>query len=97
MVDLGFNSIDTAPTYKNEDKVGDALRANSKSEDIFLIAKVPKKATRKQEVLDEFQKTLDQLQKSSVDLLLLHWPSDVIAENTLAEVWACMEELVKDF
>lgn len=96
MVETGFRSIDTAPTYKNEDKVGIALRANSTNDEIFVIAKVPKKATTAIEVRDEFQKTLDQLQKSSVDLLLLHWPSDVIAQNTLSEVWACMEELVKE-
>ena len=96
MVDVGFRSIDTAPTYKNEDKVGEALRANSNGNEIFVIAKVPKRATTANEVRDEFQKTLDQLRKSSVDLLLLHWPSDVIAQNTLSEVWACMEELVKE-
>ena len=96
MVNLGFRSIDTAPTYKNEDKVGDALQGSSRSIDIFVIAKIPKKATTTQEVRIEFQKTCDQLKKSSVDLLLLHWPSDVIAQNTLPEVWACMEELVKE-
>ncbi len=96
MVGLGFRSIDTAPTYKNEDKIGEVLQASSKIDDIFLIAKVPKKATTAEEVRVEFDKTLEQLKKRSVDLLLLHWPSDVIAQNTLPEVWTCMEGLVKE-
>ena len=96
MVDLGFHSIDTAPTYKNEDKIGEALQAMGKSDDIYIIAKVPKKAATAEEVRTEFAKTLEELQKPSVDLLLLHWPSDVIAQNTLPKVWTCMEGLVKE-
>ena len=98
MVDLGFSSIDTAPTYKNEDKIGDALQASSSrsNNDVFIIAKIPKRATTAEQVREEFEKTLEQLNRKSVDLLLLHWPSDVIAQNTLGEVWACMEMLVKE-
>jgi DNA 3'-phosphatase len=97
MVALGFRSIDTAPTYKNEDKIGDALQASSsKSNNIFIIAKIPKRATTTEQVRVEFEKTLEQLNRTSVDLLLLHWPSDVIAQNTLREVWACMEILLKE-
>ncbi len=96
MVDLGFHSIDTAPTYKNEDKIGEVLQTIDKSDSVFIIAKVPKKATTAEEVQTEFARTLQELKKPFVDLLLLHWPSDVIAQNTLPEVWNCMEELVKE-
>jgi DNA 3'-phosphatase len=94
MVDLGFRSIDTAPTYKNEDKIGDALQASNN--DVFIIAKIPKRASTAEQVREEFEETLKQLNRKSVDLLLLHWPSDVIAQNTLREVWAFMETLVKE-
>jgi len=100
MLALGFCSIDTAPTYKNEDKVGEALKNSSNSsrgdDGIFLIAKVPKRATDAEQVREEFEKTLKELDRDSVDLLLLHWPSDVIARNTLQQVWACMEGFVRE-
>ncbi|VEU37297.1 unnamed protein product [Pseudo-nitzschia multistriata] len=96
MLASGFRSIDTAPTYKNEDKVGEALRGSGLSDDVFVIAKVPKRATDAEQVREEFEKTLRELDRGSVDLLLLHWPSDVIAQNTLGEVWGCMEGFVRD-
>jgi DNA 3'-phosphatase len=94
MLNAGFQSIDTAPTYKNEDKVGEALQA--KRNDTFVMAKIPKRAATADEVGEELDATLDKLQTKSVDLLLLHWPSDVIVGNTLKEVWQSMEQCVKD-
>ena len=97
MITDGFHSLDTAPTYKNEDKIGEALNNISKScVDIFIIAKVPKRACDSDQVQEEFENTLKNLNRTCVDLLLLHWPSDVIAQNTLKEVWNCMESFVKD-
>lgn len=98
----GFTSIDTAPTYKNEDKIGEALqRIDDKSKgsgesDVFIIAKVPKRATNADQVKEEFLKTLKNLSRDQVGLLLLHWPSDVIVFKKLREVWECMESFVKD-
>eukprot|EP00536_Pseudo-nitzschia_multiseries_P000270 jgi/Psemu1/178478/e_gw1.4.329.1 len=105
MLSLGFRSVDTAPTYNNEDKVGEALNNSSSSRgsgsrsgsgNVFVIAKVPKRATDAEQVREEFEKTRTALNRGSVDLLLLHWPSDVMAGKTLPEVWKCMEELVRE-
>jgi diketogulonate reductase-like aldo/keto reductase len=90
----GVCAIDTAPTYKNEDRVGDAL-AEMES-DIFCIAKVPKAATKPEDVRSHLEVTLEKLQRSQVDLLLLHWPCDVIAGGTLAAVWKEMEACFKE-
>ena len=98
-----FRSIDTAPTYKNEDKIGEVLNnidikttTTGDCDDIFIIAKVPKRATDALQVREEFHKTLQNLNRNHVDLLLLHWPNDVIALNTLKEVWECMESFVQN-
>jgi len=95
-----FRSIDTAPTYKNEDKIGEALNnidiSSSDYDDVFIIAKVPKRATDSDLCREEFEKTLKNLNRKYVDLLLLHWPSDVIAQNTLIDVWECMESFIKN-
>ena len=95
MISAGFKSIDTAPTYNNEDKVGEVLKG-IENDDIFIIAKVPKRATNSDQVIEEFEKTLANLNRTSVDLLLLHWPCDVIVMNTLEKVWKTMESFVKD-
>ena len=102
MIDAGFRAIDTAPTYNNEDKVGEALQeVLSKGEEIdsnpvYIVAKVPKRAATAEEVRSELETTLQKLKCDSADILLLHWPSDVMVGNTLNEVWQCMEEFVKD-
>lgn len=87
----GFTAVDTAPTYKNEDKVGEAIK-----EDTFCIIKVPKRATSRDQVVKEFEDSLSSLKRKHADLLLLHWPSDVIAANTIKQVWETMENLKKD-
>ena len=94
MLSAGFCSFDTAPTYKNEDKVGEAL-GSTKDEDLFVIAKIPKRASTPDQVRSELEATLSKLQRDYVDLLLLHWPSDVILGKSLADVWQCMEECFK--
>ena len=87
-LELGFVAVDTAPTYKNEAKL--TLR-----EDTFVTIKVPKRATTAVQVREELQTSLSNMQRKCADLLLLHWPSDVLAAETLAEVWREMEDSVE--
>ena len=90
-LNMGFEAIDTAPTYENEDKVGEAMKENT-----FCIVKVPKRATSPEQVQEELEDSLSKLKCRRADLLLLHWPCDVIAAETLKEVWQEMEKLHKD-
>lgn len=90
-VELGIAAFDTAPTYNNEDKVGLGLWPSS-----FRIVKVPKRATTAQQMRQELTDSLSKLQTNLADLLLLHWPSDVVAAGTLKEVWQAMEQCVKE-
>lgn len=94
VLEVGFPAVDTAPTYNNEDKVGESQYFGRYP--CKVIAKVPKRAVQPDEVRSELAQTLKKLQKGSVSLLLLHWPSDVIAADTLKEVWKTMEELYKE-
>eukprot|EP00977_Amphora_coffeiformis_P019599 scaffold7349_cov173-Amphora_coffeaeformis.AAC.80 len=86
---VGLRGVDTAPTYKNEDKVGDVL-----SKDTFVVVKVPKRATAAEEVHKELQTSLQNLQRTQADLLLLHWPS--LPPDSLKEIWQAMENAVKE-
>lgn len=97
---LGFRGVDTAPTYNNETEIGEALalvgvdNSNEQNRSSFCTVKVPKRATSKEQVLSELNTSLQKLEISKADLLLLHWPSDVISMNTLEEVWKAMEQCV---
>ncbi|CAJ1960046.1 unnamed protein product [Cylindrotheca closterium] len=94
MIDSGFGCIDTAPTYRNEEEIGKAL-SFSKS-DTLCIVKIPKAATTTEKVRLSLDSTLGKLQLKQADLLLLHWPCDVMAAGTLSAVWKEMESYLND-
>mmetsp|Transcript_31941 Transcript_31941/g.37231 ORF Transcript_31941/g.37231 Transcript_31941/m.37231 type:complete len:781 (-) Transcript_31941:169-2511(-) len=91
-LELGFDGIDTAPTYNNEEQVGVGMNNVT----TFCITKIPKRATTRKQVQTEITNTLTKMKHSKINLLLLHWPSDIITSDTLKEVWSTLEEYVKD-
>lgn len=92
--ELGWRAIDTAPTYNNEEQIGKALAKDAG--DVFVIAKVPKRATQPEQVRDELEASLRKMRVKKAALLLLHWPCDVIEAGTLKTVWQAMEQCVAD-
>ena len=92
---LGWQGIDTAPTYKNETEIGTSLGTDDKgTKDVFVTIKVPKRATTAEQVRDEFEASLAKLSLDKADLLLLHWPC--VSDVQLQTVWNGMETLVGD-
>ena len=90
-ISAGVGAVDTAPTYDNEADLSTNLRT-----DTFVIIKVPKYAIQPSHVRQELSDSLFNLQRDKADLLLLHWPSDVILADTLKLVWQEMETLVQE-
>jgi len=69
----GYRLIDTANAYVNEKAVGRAVkRSGLKREDIFLVTKLWPTVYEDENAID---KTLERLDTSYIDLLLLHQPS----------------------
>ena len=96
-VSHGFRALDTAPTYKNEDKIGEVLASsNTLGEQLFCIVKIPKSVTHPEQVRLALESSLQNLRRNQADLLLLHWPSDVMASDTLTAVWSEMETCYKN-
>jgi diketogulonate reductase-like aldo/keto reductase len=89
-IQLGVSSVDTAPTYSNENEVGAALEH---SHDVKITVKVPKRAISPEQARKEVMQSLSLLQRSRVDIILLHWPCDVIEAGTLATVWKELEKM----
>lgn len=88
----GFNHIDTANDYGNQDGVGKALAGVDRSS-FFLTTKVPpaNSATTKKNL----QADLDQLGLDFVDLMLVHYPPMFNNCGAMQDQWKAMEEFYK--
>jgi len=90
---LGVTSVDTAPTYGNEKEVGGALKAYPNA---IVTIKIPKRATTAEQARNEVMQSLSVMQRSRVDIILLHWPCDFIEAGTLSTVWKELEAMNKE-
>src|SRR5262252_5247871 len=72
---LGYRHVDTAEMYDNEREVGEGLRASGvKRDQVFITTKVWPSHFAPRDLERSIQASLERLQLSQVDLLLLHWP-----------------------
>ncbi|AEH38831.1 aldo/keto reductase [Halopiger xanaduensis] len=90
-LEVGYRHVDTAQMYDNERAVGEAI-ANSAvdREDVFVVTKVHPDNAAYDDVLETTRESLERLGLSTVDLLLLHAPSD---RAPLEETVDAMNEL----
>jgi diketogulonate reductase-like aldo/keto reductase len=76
---LGYRHIDTAAMYRNEDEIGEGLRASGvKRDDVFVTTKVWSSNLRAADFERSARESLESLQLDSVDLLLIHWPNSSV-------------------
>lgn len=74
-LDVGYRLIDTAQSYFNEEQVGNAIAKSSvKREDIFLTTKVWIEHYGYEEAKKSVLLSMEKLQTSYLDLILLHQP-----------------------
>lgn len=87
----GYNHIDTARIYGNEESVGRAMKDSGVArEDIFLTTKLWNDDIRAERTAEAFEESLKRLGTDYVDLYLIHWPVD---KRDIA--WTEMENLYK--
>lgn len=88
---VGYRHVDTAQMYDNERAVGEAIAASEVDrEEVFVVTKVHPDNAAFDDVLESTRESLERLQLSTVDLLLLHAPSDLAP---LEETLDAMNEL----
>lgn len=74
-LEVGYRSLDTAQSYYNEAQVGSAIvRSGVPREDIFLTTKVWIEHYGYQQTKKSVLESLEKLQTSYLDLILLHQP-----------------------
>jgi len=85
---LGFNHVDTAQMYGNEEEVGNAIRQSGrKRSEIYVTTKFSGYNTLEASI----DTSLKKLGVSYVDLYLIHRPS--IAHGDIPGLWAKLEDI----
>lgn len=93
-LNMGYEHIDTAQAYDNEEDVGEGLEAaDVDRDDFFLASKVWINNLSAENVKSSTEESLEKLGVHSVDLMYIHWPSgNYQAEETLGAFKDLVEE-----
>lgn len=95
--DLGYRLIDTAIAYRNEGVVGRALKKTSIPRSEFVITtKLPGTDLyrKPEDIRKALSHSLEQLNVSYIDILLIHHPWDNLEE--ILSVWKVLESYVNE-
>lgn len=106
-IKAGYQHVDCAAVYGNEETVGQALHdavaeGDIERKNLFVTSKLWNTAHKPADVRPALKQSLKDLQTDYLDLYLIHWP---IAEDPLSgealdipqeETWAEMEKAQKD-
>ena len=75
----GYRHIDTAPLYKNEETVGNAIRdCGIDRKQIFVTTKISRKQLETNSITESIENSLKIMGLDYLDLVLLHEPIDFI-------------------
>lgn len=81
----GYRHIDTADIYGTHASVGEAIQKSDLPRDeVFITTKLWSNSVSSQRVAPAVDRFLSELQTNYIDLLLIHWPGNTPAEQTLA-------------
>ncbi len=88
-LDLGYRHVDTAQAYGNEEEVGRAIADSGVDrDDLFVTTKVWMEHAAPVDVERTTGESLRRLGLDHVDLLLIHWPTDVAPIEATVEALA---------
>ncbi|KAI1414770.1 Aldo/keto reductase [Hypoxylon sp. FL1857] len=103
-LDSGYNHIDAALVYHNEDQVGKGIAAAGVArEDIWVTSKLWNDQHRPDEATKAIKKSISDLGVEYLDLYLIHWPVAFVPgedpkldEGTsIFDTWRALENLVR--
>ncbi|KAK8024273.1 Aldo/keto reductase [Apiospora rasikravindrae] len=103
-LDHGYDHIDAALIYKNEDKTGKGIKASGVDRSkIWVTSKLWNSDHRKDKAEAAIQKSIADLGVDYLDLYLMHWPVAFVPdegtrldeETSIVDTWRTMEEFVR--
>jgi len=91
--EAGYRHVDTAEMYGNERQVGEAVRDSGLPRDeVFVTSKLNNDAHAPDDALKAFDRTMEELGLSQLDLFLVHWPMPGVGD--FIDTWRAMEEIL---
>lgn len=91
-LELGYRSIDTAASYRNEEAVGRAIAASGIPRDeLFITSKLWIQDAGEKPARAAFERSLERLGLDYLDLYLIHWPIGDFYGS-----WRALENINKD-
>ena len=76
---VGYTHIDTAPLYKNEAQVGEAINKSGIDRNtLFLTTKISRNELKNNSIADSIENSLRVMNQDYIDLVLLHEPIDFL-------------------
>lgn len=94
-LDAGINFFDNAPLYGDgeaERRLGNALRGGAKRDRAIVATKIGTSTMSADEVVREFEGSLQRLQTDRIDLFQIHWARRVVP---IAETIRAMDKLIQ--
>ena len=92
-LDAGYRHIDTAEMYRNEEGVGEGVRASGLDRaEVFVTSKLSNAAHEPDDARRAFDGTLKALGFDYVDLFLIHWPLPTLYGGDFVSTWRTLEE-----
>ena len=100
-IEAGYRYFDTASFYETETYVAQALRESGLARnEVFLASKMWKNEMGYEQTKAAFQRTLERLETTYLDLYLIHWPRPDAAyanwKQLDLDTWRAMEELYQE-
>ncbi len=96
-LEIGYRHIDTAQMYRNEQAVGEAIRASGLDRtDVFVTSKLNNRFHRPADAGRAFDATLAALGFDYVDLFLIHWPLPTLYGGDFISTWNTLQEFHRD-
>ncbi|KAF7538243.1 hypothetical protein G7054_g3086 [Neopestalotiopsis clavispora] len=103
-LDNGYNHIDAAWIYRNEDQTGRGIAASDLSrKDIWVTSKLWNSFHRPSEVEAAIKTSISRLGVDYLDLYLIHWPVAFVPddgtkldkETSIIDTWRALEDMVR--
>jgi diketogulonate reductase-like aldo/keto reductase len=89
-IDAGYRMFDSAQIYKNEQFLGNAVKASKvKRKDLYITTKISVNNFGHKKTLSSFKTSMEKLDIDYIDLLLLHFPVSLLRKKT----WKAVEEI----
>lgn len=92
-ISMGYRSIDTASSYKNEEYISHAIRDCGVSrKELYITTKLTASDQGYEASLKAFERSLKALGVDYLDCFLIHWPGKYL----FVETWKAFEKLYKE-